>query len=139
MRSCDGCTKCCHGWLEGQAKGHKFYGGRPCFYIGKSGCSIYEDRPETPCKSYKCVWLGEEVLPEWFKPDLINAIVTKRELNGVPYYDVVEAGSTLQTKVLNWLVHWSLNDNINIVYRIDGGEHWLGSREFAEQKQRKKE
>jgi uncharacterized cysteine cluster protein YcgN (CxxCxxCC family) len=130
-RSCDGCAKCCEGWLQGEAHGHKFYRGRPCFFLNKT-CSIYETRPENPCRSYKCGWLDEMQFPEWMKPDLVNVIINRAENNGIKYYVLIEAGSLLDVKVLNWMIQLALNYNKNLMYYIDGGMNRIGSKEFLE-------
>ena len=67
-RSCDGCTRCCEGWLQAEALGKRFFPGQPCHWlsIGK-GCTVYEDRPPV-CTSFTCAWLDNHFLPEWFKP-----------------------------------------------------------------------
>ena len=128
-RSCDGCAKCCEGWLHGEAYGHAFYKGRPCFFLNKT-CSIYDTRPESPCRTFKCSWLAEDIFPHWMKPDLINIIITKRQVDNFFYYEIVEAGSTIESKTLNWLVQWALNTNNNILYYIEGGVNRIGSQEF---------
>ena len=124
-RSCDGCAKCCEGWLHGEAYGHAFYKGRPCFFLNKT-CSIYDTRPESPCRTFKCSWLAEDIFPHWMKPDLVNIIITKRQLDKFFYYEIVEAGSTIESKTLNWLVQWALNTNNNILYYIEGGVNRIG-------------
>jgi len=130
-RSCDGCTKCCEGWLEGSAHGHAFYRGRPCFFLNK-GCSIYESRPHEPCRSYKCGWLDDIQFPEWMKPDLVNVIINRARYNDIHYYVLVESGSLLNIKVFSWMVQWALNNNQNLMYYIDGGMNRIGSKEFLE-------
>ena len=132
-RSCDGCAKCCEGWLHGEAYGHAFYKGRPCFFLNKT-CSIYDTRPESPCRTFKCSWLAEDIFPHWMKPDLINIIITKRQVDNFFYYEIVEAGSTIESKTLNWLVQWALNTNNNILYYIEGGVNRIGSQEFLKAK-----
>ena len=137
-RSCGTCTKCCEGWLEGNVHGHKMHRGCNCFYLEKT-CRIYEDRPENPCRNYNCSWLTEETFPGWMKPELTNTIITKRKIN-VPtqdgmnsydYYDVIEAGGKLDSTVLNWLVHWSLETKNNVVYELDGKRHVVGEDGFT--------
>lgn len=130
-RECDGCTKCCEGWLEGSAHGHAFYRGRPCFFLNK-GCSIYESRPHEPCRSYKCAWLDDMQFPEWMKPDLVNVIINRASYKDIMYYVLVEAGSILNVKVLSWMVQWALNNNQNLMYYVDGGMNRIGSKEFLE-------
>ena len=128
-RSCDGCAKCCEGWLHGEAYGHAFYNGRPCFFLNKT-CSIYDTRPDNPCRTYKCAWLAEDTFPHWMKPDLVNVIITKRENLGFIYYAINEAGDIMEAKTLNWLVQWALNTNTNIQYFINGGVNKIGSQDF---------
>jgi hypothetical protein len=132
-RTCDGCTKCCEGWLHGSAQGHAFYPGKPCHFLGK-GCSIYADRPEDPCKKYQCEWLASDELPMWMRPDLCKVIVTKRIINGVEFYDVLEAGQLLDAKVLSWFVLWALNTKKNLLYSVDGGRNRVGSDAFLQLK-----
>lgn len=136
-RSCGDCTKCCEGWLEGVVYGHKMYRGCNCHFL-ESSCKIYEDRPDSPCKSYNCAWLQEEDFPGWMKPNLSSVIITKRSIRvpseegmkKVDYYDVIESGRKMDSSVLNWLVHWSLEKEKNIAYELDGKVHALGSEEF---------
>lgn len=130
-RQCGDCTKCCEGYLTGEAKGKSFYKGKPCHFvsIGK-GCTIYANRPKDPCISYKCAWLTDEELPEWFKPNQINAIIDRRFIKDIPYINVIEAGETLQSNVLSWIILYAVNNNLNLCWRVDGSEHWIGNNEF---------
>lgn len=133
-RSCGSCTKCCEGWLSGEALGHKFYPGKPCHFIaiGK-GCSVYAKRPQEPCVFYKCGWISNEDIPEWMKPSDINAIVDFRTINDIEYLKVTEAGSVLDSKVLSWLIQYALTKQLNFVWMINGNESWFGSPEFNQE------
>lgn len=133
-RSCGSCTKCCEGWLSGEALGHKFYPGKPCHFIaiGK-GCSVYAKRPQEPCVSYKCGWISNEDIPEWMKPSDINAIVDFRTINDIQYLKVTEAGSILDSKVLSWLIQYALTKQLNFVWMVNGNESWFGSPEFNQE------
>lgn len=130
-RECGSCTKCCEGHLTGAALGHAFYKGKPCHFIaiGK-GCTVYAKRPKDPCMSYKCAWLTNEDIPEWMKPDQVNAIIDEREINGIHWIDVKEAGSVLQSKILTWFIQYALENNKNLHWTIEGGNYWIGSPEF---------
>ena len=128
-RECNGCTKCCEGWVQGEVFGHTFYQGRPCFFLNKN-CSIYESRPQNPCRLYKCGWLDDMNFPEWMKPDLVNMIINRITFNGIMYYVLVEAGGRLDVRVLSWMTQWALNNNKNLLYYIDGGVNRIGSKEF---------
>lgn len=132
-RKCGDCTKCCEGYLSGSVKGKEFYLGKPCHFvaIGK-GCSIYKDRPKNPCESYKCLWLVDEQLPEWFKPNEINAILDIRHIDNIPFINVLEAGETLRSDVLSWLITNTINKGWNLRWEINKGSHWIGSQEFLD-------
>jgi hypothetical protein len=132
MRQCGDCTKCCEGWLLGEAYGHKFWAGRPCYFMGKGKCTIYEKRPESPCKSYKCMWLIDENIPEWFKPNEINAIMSWREKDNIRYIELNEAGETLRSDVLSWTIQYVLNNNLNLLYKIKGGWNKIGQQDFLQ-------
>ena len=131
-RSCGDCTKCCEGWLSGEALGHSFYKGKPCHFItiGK-GCSIYAKRPKDPCQSFKCAWLSDENIPEWMKPSDIDTIFIHKTVKDIPYLCLVEAGSNLSSKVLTWAIQYVLANNMNFYWEIDGGANWIGSPEFG--------
>lgn len=130
-RACGECAECCKGWLTGEAHGHLFHPGKPCFFLNGT-CGIYEARPESPCKGYRCVWLASNDLPLWMRPDQSKAIVTEREVNGIKFWDVVECGQTLSAEVLSWLVVWVLENDANLQYRIKGGPHKIGRPKFLE-------
>lgn len=132
-RSCQGCTKCCEGYLAGEAHGRTFYTGKPCHFvqIGR-GCAIYKDRPADPCKTYQCSWRESDTLPEWMKPSEIDAIVDERVTpGGHRYISVHEAGRQLDSRVLSWLIQFALTNNANLRWEIAGGKNWLGSTEFC--------
>lgn len=129
QRTCGECTACCDGWLHGEAYGHNFYRGKPCFYVHK-GCTIYQDRPSTPCKSYKCTWLEEDILPMWMRPDLCGVILSKREFEGIPFYFVTEMEEPIKANVLNHLIQLALNSSVNLEYTVDGGPNRIGTAEY---------
>ena len=59
IRKCGECSLCCEGWVYGTVFGRAIYKGMPCFYLEK-GCTVYKQRQEDPCKTFKCSWLGED-------------------------------------------------------------------------------
>jgi hypothetical protein len=135
VRNCDGCTVCCRGWLFGSAHGHSFFKGTPCHFVGEMGCTIYKERPEDPCKTYKCAWLTDFNIPEWFKPNLSNVICTWKEWkSGFYYLEVLECGKKLDSKILSWLFVKYANNNYNLHYELDGGNYYVGENEFLKYK-----
>lgn len=74
-RSCGTCTKCCDGWLSATIYGQEVNIGSPCrFAQGGKGCSIYQDRPVDPCVKFECLWLQDETVPDWIKPEEAGVI-----------------------------------------------------------------
>jgi hypothetical protein len=132
MRECNGCTACCEGWLVGDAHGHYFQSGRPCHFKCESGCAIYENRPDDPCKNYKCEWLDNLEIPEWLKPNISKVIITKRKWSGGNYLEVLECGQKMDSIVLNWLFHYHYTTTIPIKVQISGGWTNYGSKEFLD-------
>ena len=130
-RSCNGCTACCDGWLTGEAHGHGFWPGRKCHFVSENGCSIYEQRPLSPCQTFKCEWLTNKDFPEWLKPSLSKVIFVSREVKGIKYIAAHEAGGKMDSEVLSWFVMSYVNKMFpNIAYQINGGMNYFGSVEF---------
>lgn len=129
QRTCGECTKCCEGWLFGEAHGKNFYKGRKCHFLEDS-CTIYDQRPINPCKSYSCMWLIDLEIPSWLKPSLSNIIISKRKIENIEYLEVIETGIKIDSSVLNWLVQYSILQNVNILYFVDGGVNRIGQQDF---------
>ena len=120
-RSCDGCTKCCDGWLTGTAHGHDFYPGKKCYWSGKNGCNIYEFRPHEPCVTFKCFWKTSRLVPNDFKPSTIGVIFVERYLDTYTFLDVNYGGAVLSNEVIYWLYKvFNENKIPHIRYRKDG-------------------
>ncbi len=125
-RKCDGCTKCCEGWLSGISYGYEFFRGRKCFFLAEKSCSIYLDRPEDPCKKFNCAWLIDNRIPFWMKPNKINAIVKIIKLLDIEYIELIEAGDKLDVEVLSWFVQEYANGKWNtIVYTIENETNFI--------------
>jgi len=133
-RKCGGCTACCDGWLSATIYDKPMYPGCKCHFVTDSGCSIYKKRPKDPCKTFKCVWLINEEIPSWMKPNLSKTIMTYRTSKlGLSYMDIVECGAKLDSSVLSWVIKYCFNKNINLMYQIDGGKNYIGSSDFVKE------
>lgn len=131
-RSCGTCTKCCEGHLTGVAHGIPFFSGKPCHFVDvDSGCSIYEDRPDDPCKSFKCLWLTEPNLPEWLKPNLSNVIFVSTKIDSHDYIYAIESGSKMDAQTLSWAVAYMSLNKYNFAWQYDGGWSAIGTDEFV--------
>lgn len=131
-RSCGTCTKCCEGWLSGYIYGEWMQPGSPCqFSQPGRGCAIYENRPQSPCQQYSCMWLRDTSVPEWLKPEFVNAIIDEEVIDGISFIRLVEAGAPMSAQVLSWVVKYAKLNNRNLYWEVNNGKNYMGSKEFV--------
>lgn len=142
MRSCGDCTACCDGWLS--SKVVNMSPGKPCHNITKQGCAIYPNRPENPCKRFKCVWLQEEGdLNDSLRPDKCGAILRYRPWKSWPQVVVaIPIGRKVPEDTLEKIIEYSLSKHLPIVWSERAEDYVsddamdrkaLGSEEFMTQ------
>jgi hypothetical protein len=130
-RTCGDCDVCCGGWLTGSVNGKEFFAQQPCYYKGKVGCTIYEDRPHFPCRVFKCEWLTNEVYPEWMKPNISGSLIVGKEHIddygvGHPFLLVFETDIPISTEVLLFLMLQYFTTKIPVKIQMHGCWHWFG-------------
>ena len=131
-RTCDTCTKCCDGTLSGEINGHKMYLGKPCHFLQIGiGCNIYKDRPQDPCKRYKCAWLSDENIPDFMKPEISNCILDYKDIDGIPYLRLSESSTPYTAEVLTWSINYALNNNLNIMWILNKKINYIGDKDFC--------
>ena len=114
-RACGSCSKCCEGWLTGQAYGFEFHANKPCAFLGVNGCNIYVNRPYNPCKTFQCEWTINHSLPEWLKPDRSKVIASRRIIGDYSFLMIVPAGAPVSKRVHAWAEAYSKQDVKNHV------------------------
>ena len=134
-RECGDCTACCEGWLSGVVHDREFYPGMPCHFKGCNGCSIYENRPESPCKTYSCEWLKNDNVPEWMKPSKSGVIITAKDWTHPDgskqiFLEILEMGKKIDSTVLNWLFQTYLRTQVPMKIQIGGGYNLYGNESF---------
>jgi len=99
------CDACCQGWLSAEVLGNVLRAGQGCPHSSKSGCAVYEDRPEVPCRTFICSWLVKDSpLPEWMRPDASGVIVLlSMKWNEQTVISAVPVGASIPEKSLDWL------------------------------------
>lgn len=134
-RSCEGCTACCEGWLTANIHGEEMYPGKPCQFVEQGvGCTIYKNRPEDPCKSFRCMWrdTDAQIMPDEFKPSEVGSIVTRQIVDGIEYLTMVECGTKPLPEVISWFVTFGVARGMNLEWTVDGKAHWMGHPQFNE-------
>lgn len=94
FRQCGNCNACCSGTLIADIYGHEMKQGKPCYFLKRGKCSIYNDRPHSPCRTYQCGW-SQHLLEEDMRPDKIGLIVSVHNdgegqyLSAIKYWEEV--------------------------------------------------
>jgi uncharacterized cysteine cluster protein YcgN (CxxCxxCC family) len=131
MRLCGECTECCTGTLTGEVQGHKFDVTDPCFFLEDGKCNIYANRPDDPCKNYSCMWINNEEIPDFMRPDLSNVVLTQLNINGIYYIEAREAArKSMTTSILSNVIMYAFHTNQNLVYHVSGQFYWIGEPKF---------
>lgn len=139
-RSCDGCTRCCEGWLTATIHGEDMYPGKPCQYVEEGvGCSIYNDRPKDPCKEFLCEWRVNDQIPLQFKPSISNSIILDKKIRNIPYYNIVQTGTEADPEFLSWLFMYCMTLSKNVRWEVNGKAFWFGSQEFVTEIQKQED
>ena len=136
-RSCEGCTKCCEGWLQGDVRGHSMYPGKPCFFVSIGvGCKDYDNRPDFPCKDFKCEWIVNDDLPNSLMPKDSNIIVVFDDVNGIRYARAVRAGDKVDKDSVEWYIRYYKDREINFWFELDNVNYVIGTNDFINETQR---
>jgi len=134
-KTCGDCSECCKGHLHGEVYGHKFTKGVPCHYHD-NGCSIYENRPESPCKTYQCFWLKDEKfkVPMWLRPDKSGVIATVERLGKSETYTIIltDTQKGMSVQALAWFVQLALQNRFNLTFRIGDSINYIGASDIDE-------
>lgn len=131
QRQCGECTACCDGWLKITVNGHAAYPGKPCYYNKGHCCSIYEKRPQEPCRNFVCGWLEPgSPLPEEFRPDKLGVIFLRATWRGTPIYGLFPAGRDPDEALLAWTKQFSEATRRPFLYQAQGLWYAHGPKEF---------
>lgn len=119
-RSCNGCTKCCEGYLVAEIYGFKMSptdGG--CRFLARSGCGIYPVR-EPLCKYFQCDWKENYTIEECMKPNLSNVIILTKNIEEYIYYRLIVAGTPIKEYVFDWADEQAKKGKHIVGYNNDG-------------------
>jgi hypothetical protein len=130
-RRCGECTACCDGWVVGVIEGHEMRPGVPCHFRGEHRCTIYERRPQEPCRDFVCGWLQEaSPFPDEFRPDRIGVMVIPMKWRGRTAYVLRSAGRDPDDALVAWMEDLSLRTGRPFFYERRGERYGFGPPEF---------
>ncbi len=114
-RQCGECTACCDGWVAG----------------GDHCCSIYERRPQHPCRDFVCGWLQDaSPFPDDWRPDKLGVMVITMKWRGRDAYVLRSAGRDPGETTIAWMRELSLRTGRPFFYEIAGERFGFGPPEF---------
>jgi hypothetical protein len=107
-RHCGACTACCEGWAEGEIRGQRMFPGRHCHFLQRgrepSPCTIYDERPQSPCRNFVCGWLAPgSPFPDDFRPDRVGVILVPTRWREQPAWILLSAGQDPGPEMLTWM------------------------------------
>lgn len=104
-RTCDGCSRCCEGFLSADIYGFdmSLRGGK-CRFLIKKRCGIYPVRPQL-CKVFLCGWRENSTIPDNMKPSESDIILLPKWIENYFYYRMVPTSVTIKDYVYEWAEH----------------------------------
>ncbi len=130
-RECGTCTACCDGWVKGSIEGHEMFPGTPCHFRGDQCCSIYERRPETPCRQFVCGWLEPaSPFPDHFRPSECGVMIVRMQWHDRAAYVLTHAGRDPDAAMVQWMREFSIRTGSPFFYEENGERTGFGPREF---------
>lgn len=132
-RSCGECTACCDGWLAGTIKGHDMKPGTPCHFMREGSCSIYEDRPQSPCRDFNCAWvLDGSPFGDDFRPDRLGVVIVPIRWREFPAYLLVSAGREPDPALIAQMERFSMQTRRPFFYEQAGKKIGFGPPLFQQ-------
>jgi hypothetical protein len=78
--------------------------GQHCHFLTDGACTIYEERPQSPCRNFVCGYLAPgSPFPEAFRPDKTGVIIVPMRWQGRPAYVLLSAGNDPSAEMLAWV------------------------------------
>ena len=133
-RECGTCTACCEGWAAGTIRGHEMRPGRHCHFLAAKKCTIYGERPQSPCRNFVCGWLaGESPFPEDFRPDKLGVIIIRIRWCNQPAYLLLSAGRDPDAELIAWMEEFAVRTGHPFFYSVNGEKIGFGPPEFQQE------
>ena len=134
QRQCGTCTACCEGWAAGTIRGHEMHAGLHCHFLIDKKCTIYEERPVSPCRNFVCGWLADDSpFPEEFRPDKIGVIVIRIRWRAEPAYLLLSAGRDPDAAMIAWMEAFAMRTGRPFFYSVGGEKIGFGPVEFQQE------
>ena len=130
MRSCGTCDMCCNGTFSlPEINGHRPEPTKPCYFLNVvSKCTIYEDRPN-PCKSYQCLWLADESIPDFMKPENMGGILDIGKFKEYTYLQLNTNNVSYSDESMEFSKSEADKRKMNLIIQANGVYSYYGDRQ----------
>ena len=136
-KECGTCTKCCDGTVAGVIKGHKMFPGKPCFFLGDNGCNDYKNRPIFPCRMYQCLWLSDESVPDFVKPENSKAILDIEEFENVKYLRINKGAEKYNESLIEYAKDYANKNNLTLIWTDNNNvQNFIGDKGLVDKIQK---
>ena len=133
-RQCGPCTACCEGWAEGEIRGHRMQPGQHCHFLHQGACTIYDERPQSPCRNFVCGWLQpDSPFPESFRPDQVSVIIVPLRWRDRPCHVLLSAGADADDATLAWMRQHAQATGSPFYYQQGGERLGYGPAAFLQE------
>ena len=133
-RQCGECTACCEGWAEGEIRGHAMYPGQHCHFLRQGACTIYDERPQSPCRNFVCGWLhSDSPFPASFRPDQLGVIIVPMRWRERPAYVLLSAGKDPAPELIDWMQAFARDSGAPFFYQQQGERIGYGPAAFQQE------
>jgi len=111
------------------------YEGKPCFFLEIGGvCKDYNNRPKSPCVDYECLWLQDNSIPDFMKPENCNAIFDMLTYKNKKYIRFIKSKKDYSKESLEYAIKYASDNNMVITWMgINGDFNCKGDNEFCEE------
>jgi hypothetical protein len=105
--------------------------GQHCHFLREGACTIYDQRPQSPCRNFVCGWLQPgSPLPEEFRPDKAGVIVVPMRWRDRPCWVLLSAGRDPDEPMLEWMRAHAQATGSPFYYQHEGERLGYGPAEF---------
>jgi hypothetical protein len=112
--------------------------GQHCHFLLEGACSIYEERPQSPCRNFVCGWLAAgSHFPDGFRPDQAGVIIVPMRWRDRPAYVLLSAGNDPGPDMLAWMRQHAQATGSPFFYAENGERTGYGPPEFLLEMQQK--
>jgi hypothetical protein len=107
------------------------FAGQPCHFLAQGACTIYAERPQSPCRNFVCGWLlGGSPFPDEFRPDRCGVIIVPTRWRGRAAFVLLSAGQDPGPPMLAWMQAYAQATGSPFFYQANGERVGYGPPEF---------